>query len=332
MANIKLQNVDDIFKPFPPINSVIEDFIDEGTVNMLFGESGDGKSYSMMWAAICIAAGIPFLGKNVKQGPVLYIDEENNESIFKTRMHKVIDGMDGDQSLPFFFTSLAGFDFHKPHDRQQLEDLILAGGYVLIVVDALMDIMPGRDENSVKDVLPVFAFARHLSNKTKCAFSFLHHTNRNGGYRGSSAIKGALDNMISIKKEGNFVTFSLEKHRDSEEKELTGEMVFSDDSFEMRSGRPLKFGSSEEIVLQHLAEAGNSTIAEIEKGPYNKTNTTKDTIRSAINSLISKTLVVRTDNGGTGDTGFYNLTQDGERVAVKMKWINDPWIVAWYSC
>jgi predicted transcriptional regulator len=332
MANIKLQNVDDIFKPFPPINSVIEDFIDEGTVNMLFGESGDGKSYSMMWAAICVAAGIPFLGKNVKQGPVLYIDEESNESIFKTRMRKVIDGMSGDQTLPFFFTSLAGFDFHKPNDRKQLEDLIAAGGYVLIIVDALMDIMPGRDENSVKDVLPVFAFARHLANKTTCAFSFLHHTNRNGGYRGSSAIKGALDNMISIKKEGNFVTFSLEKHRDSEEKELTGEMVFSDDSFEMRSGRSLKFGSAEETVLEHLAKAGNSTIAEIEKGPSNKNTITGGSIRSAINSLVTKAFVLRTDSGGTGMTAYYNLTEDGKRVGVKKQWINDPMVVAWYSC
>lgn len=329
MAKIKLQSYDDILKPFPPINSVIDDFIDEGTVNMLFGESGDGKSYVMMWASVCIASGAPFLDKGVKEGPVLYIDEESNESLFKTRMRKVLTGIgNNNQTIPFFFTSLNGLDFSNKSDRQELEKYITDGGFVLVIVDALMDIMPGKDENAVKDVLPAFQFARHLANKTNCSFIFLHHTNRNGGYRGSSAIKGALDNMISIKKEGNFITFNLEKHRDSSEKELTGEMVFQDDSFELRTGKKYTFGSVEELVIEHLAKAGDSSVSEIEKGPSNNDGAKAGSIRSAVNNLVSKTFVYRTDNGGPGVIAHYDLTQDGKRAALKKNWITDPYLWA----
>ena len=331
MAKIKLQSYDDILKPFPPINTVIDDFIDEGTVNMLFGESGDGKSYVMMWASVCIASGIPFLGKGVKEGPVLYIDEESNESLFKTRMRKVLAGSGNNQTIPFFFTSLNGIDFSNKSDRQELEKYVTDGGFVLVIVDALMDIMPGKDENAVKDVLPAFQFARHLASKTNCSFIFLHHTNRNGGYRGSSAIKGALDNMISIKKEGNFITFSLEKHRDSSEKELTGEMVFQDDSFELRTGKQIAFGPTEGLVIEHLAKEGDSSVSEIEKGTSNTEGIKLSAVRAAVNRLVSKSFVFRTDNGGNGVVARYYLTKDGQRAALKKGWLNDPWLAADYA-
>lgn len=332
MAKIKLQSYDDILKPFPPIEFVIEDLLAEGTVNMMFGESGDGKTLTMQWASVCVASGEPFLGKEVKPGAVLYIDEESNEILFKTRMRKVLAGIGNTEIIPFFYTSLNGLDFTDRNDRQELERFITDGKFVLVIVDALMDIMPGKDENAVKDVLPAFQFARHVANKTNCSFVFLHHTNRNGGYRGSSAIKGALDNMISIKKEGNFITLNLEKHRDSEEKELTGEMIFQDDSFELRVGRQQSFGKVEELVLRHLSKASDSSISDIEKGQFNQGNETKSgSIRSAANSLVKKAFVYRTDNNGAGVTALYALTQSGIRAAVKKGWIDDPFLAADYA-
>jgi hypothetical protein len=41
------------------------------------GEPGVGKSFLMYSMSVCIASGLPFLGMQTTQGPVLYFDEEN---------------------------------------------------------------------------------------------------------------------------------------------------------------------------------------------------------------------------------------------------------------
>src|SRR6266446_5461613 len=47
------------------------------SVNIVVGESGEGKTPLWMQKAICVAAGIPFLEQEVQQGPVLWVDFEN---------------------------------------------------------------------------------------------------------------------------------------------------------------------------------------------------------------------------------------------------------------
>jgi RecA-family ATPase len=69
-----------------------------------------------------------------------------------------------------------------------------------VIVDALADVMPGRDENAVKDTAPIFLTLRKIAEETQCAIIVIHHSNKTGGYRGSSAIKGAIDLLLSVEK------------------------------------------------------------------------------------------------------------------------------------
>jgi hypothetical protein len=61
------------------------DFLIDGllpvrSLGILVGDSGIGKSPLLYQAALCIAAGVPFLGSPVRQGRVLYLDFENSGS------------------------------------------------------------------------------------------------------------------------------------------------------------------------------------------------------------------------------------------------------------
>lgn len=56
---------------------LIEGLFPERTIGMVVGDSGIGKSPLLYQAALCVAAGIPFLGHAVQQGRVLYADFEN---------------------------------------------------------------------------------------------------------------------------------------------------------------------------------------------------------------------------------------------------------------
>jgi hypothetical protein len=74
---------------FAPSDWLIENLVLEGTPNLCYGEGGAGKTFMMLEKAICIAAGIPFLGKAVKQGRALLVVGEDKEGDTRARMRRI---------------------------------------------------------------------------------------------------------------------------------------------------------------------------------------------------------------------------------------------------
>ncbi|MBI3695335.1 MAG: AAA family ATPase [Acidobacteria bacterium] len=60
-----------------PRKYLINDLIPQQSVGIVVGDSGLGKSPLLYQAAMCIAAGLPFLDHAVRQTSVLYLDFEN---------------------------------------------------------------------------------------------------------------------------------------------------------------------------------------------------------------------------------------------------------------
>src|SRR5207245_7405783 len=56
---------------------IIDGLIPQQGISIAVGDSGLGKSPFQYQAGICVAAGVPFLGRKVQSGRVLYIDYEN---------------------------------------------------------------------------------------------------------------------------------------------------------------------------------------------------------------------------------------------------------------
>src|SRR5258707_1288956 len=60
-----------------PEKYLIEGLIHERCLALIAGDSGLGKSPLSYQMAICVAAGVPFLGHAVRKSRVLYMDFEN---------------------------------------------------------------------------------------------------------------------------------------------------------------------------------------------------------------------------------------------------------------
>ena len=60
-----------------PASYLVEGLIPTRSVDIVVGDSGIGKTPLMYQLAMCVAAGITFLGHKVQQGRVLYLDYEN---------------------------------------------------------------------------------------------------------------------------------------------------------------------------------------------------------------------------------------------------------------
>ena len=87
----------------------------------------------------------------------------------------------------------------------------------LIVVDTLARNFGGGNENGADDMGRFIAACDRLRSLTSACILIIHHENKLGGYRGSTAFAGAMDTMIEAKREGTAVTLACKKQKDDGE-------------------------------------------------------------------------------------------------------------------
>lgn len=296
-----------------PIPYIVSDLILEGSVNLWYGQFGSKKTWSLLDLAVCVASGKQWLNFDVNPCKVLIVDEESGERRLADRLGSIIRGELAPEGVPVNSVSLAQFNLRdNPNDLNALIILISETGAKLVIIDALADIMLGGDENAVKDTQPVFAGLRKASELTGASFIVIHHSNKLGGYRGSSAIAGAIDSMLLIqsKPESDLITFKTEKVRDGKPLTFAGEAKWSDSGFYMTSTdyRTTEILSkAQRFTLDYFTENGDSTLeklADYAGGLY-----AYQTLKKAIQALVNSGLLTRKDIGGKGSEATYGLTE-----------------------
>lgn len=79
----------------PPeaLEFIIPDLCVADGINILFGNGSGGKTWLLMYAAICVALGLPFLGRLTKRLNVLYVDCETGQSTYSYRANRLCAGL-----------------------------------------------------------------------------------------------------------------------------------------------------------------------------------------------------------------------------------------------
>jgi len=300
--------------PQPPIEWVIEQLIAEGSLSVFYGEPGSKKTYSLLSLAVCVAIGRPWLGYDSHPRKVLIIDEESGERRLTLRIGAAIRGEFGDANTPLEYVSLAGFKLDDKNDAEELSQLIQDRDAGLTIIDALADVMVG-DENSKQDTQPIFSTLRKIAERTNTAIIVIHHSNKSGGYRGSSAIKGALDLMVKIASEdgSNWVYFKSEKTRDSEAVKFAGVATWTEDQFYLSiaegSEKLQTQPPSHEFVINYLTKHGATTVSDIMD---HADICSPEAARKAIYTLAREDVIKRVNAGGQGKAAIYSLVEDSE--------------------
>jgi DNA-binding HxlR family transcriptional regulator len=313
-----LHKASEALEPQPPIDWIVKPLFSTGTVSLIVGHPGSKKTFSMLDLAVCLASGKPWLGFETRMVPVLIIDEESGSKRINRRLGAIMRGQLADAHIPLDYISLARFDFFSEHnDFDQFEQKILETGAKIIIIDALSDVMPGADENIVKDVQPVFMGLRQVADKTNSAIASIHHLNKKGGYRGSSSLLGAVDVMLMVtsKLESPNIDFEVLKNRDDEPMKFAAVAHFDTNQFWLSSSQFVpkqEFGKPQKYVIRYLYQNGLSSISDIK----DHADSCKDTsARKAVYDLVDLGIVRRVDNGGSGEKATYDLTDMGKEKA-----------------
>jgi phage/plasmid primase-like uncharacterized protein len=232
--------IEDMMAGIKKPNWLIKGILERGSMNLLFGESGAGKSHFALDWAFCAATGRDWHGHKIKEelksliimGEGLRgasmrfkaLSQKYGEAPKNIRLSRrsinLLDSKEADDILKI----VAELDF-KPS---------------IIMIDTLHRNMVG-DENSSEDMAMYFKSIELLARRLDAAIVTVHHSGHGdkGRSRGSSSIKAAMDAEFCVTKNGDGITFSCTKSKDFgfgtdmsfviKEVELEGEVFYDED-------------------------------------------------------------------------------------------------------
>lgn len=199
--NRVLHTADDALLPPPALHWCIEGLLAQPSLTILVGNPGAKKTFLAIDLAVCVALGQPWLGRKVDQSSVLFVDEETGLHPLWARFNSALTAHNSSWGVPLSFVSLGGYNLRDEKDSDALIHRALSIEARLIIVDALANLMRGSGESNLATIQPVLFNLRRLAEYCNAAVLVIHHTNRHGFFRGSSAISAAADLMLSIESD-----------------------------------------------------------------------------------------------------------------------------------
>jgi hypothetical protein len=167
---------------------VVEGLISAGSVGIVVGDSGIGKSPLLYQLALCVAAGIPWLGMSTFAGPVVYLDCENGALNSQDMRDSLVRHLGLDECPECF---LSCYDIS---DIKRLAHIVEATKPALVVIDTLRSFDPSAEENNTK-AGDFIRSLRALSQRHRTAFLLIHHIKKqDGGFFNSANIEA--DSLI----------------------------------------------------------------------------------------------------------------------------------------
>jgi hypothetical protein len=153
-----------------PGDYLVEGLLPSDDVHVAVGDSGLGKTPWAYQLGLCVAAGKPFLDREVRQGRVLYFDLENGrDSIFE--LGRSMCGHVGIEEYPPDFLILQE-EGNTPTLEKAVEKLKPA----LVIIDTMRAFDPATDKND--DAARFLQNARKLARANHCAILLLHHVRK----------------------------------------------------------------------------------------------------------------------------------------------------------
>ena len=192
--------------------------IEDGALGVIYGPPNGGKTFVALDWALSVATDRKWQGRRVRSGGVVYIVAEGGRNIGRRikawMIHNDVREVDR------MFSVLRAIPFKNSGDVDDLVSQIRASRVSprLIVIDTLARCFAGGDENSTEDMSEFVAACSRLQADTESAVVVVHHSGKSPAARerGSSALRGAADSMISVAQASKIISIKVDKQKDGE--------------------------------------------------------------------------------------------------------------------
>jgi hypothetical protein len=185
-----------------PARPLIKGLVDRGTLSIMYGRPGSGKSFLGMDLGYHVGKGGAWAGMKVHGGSVIYVAAEGGEGVYR-RMAALAKhyGDLTDSALHILPHSLDLL--HSPKDAERLlVEMSSIGNVELVIIDTVARVLSGGDENSGQDMGGLIRNMDRVRVQGDCHVMGIHHTGKDvaRGARGHSSLLGAVDTEIEVSK------------------------------------------------------------------------------------------------------------------------------------
>ena len=279
---IKLKTIAEL-KATPPPQFMVGDYLIENSFAVLYGAPASYKSFLALDWALSVAHGIDWNGRPTAQGAVVYLAMEGQSGItVRTEAWSRHRKLQNDDVEFYAVTTPIGMAMENAADilalKEAIDETLERVKPKLIVIDTLARSFAGSgaEENSATDMGYFVRSCDLLREWYDCTVLAVHHSGKSGvdgqGLRGSSALLGAVDTSIAVKRrnETQAIELLVQKQKDvSEALPMwleAKEIAFTQDAFaqeqtslvlDVMDGEPEKAKQptkDQKIALQVLSE------------------------------------------------------------------------------
>ena len=196
---------------FPPKKEYINPLIREGQIILISGWRGVGKTWFALSLANANTTGKRFgHWEIINSVPWLYLDGEMAIQDIQQRYKQL--NPSGEEKAPLYFYSeayanhlgLPRASLVNQEWRDNFKSVLLSMGIKIAVFDNIASLAPGIDENSKKDWDPINQYLLDLRFNGITSV-LLHHVNKEGGQRGTSAREDNIDLSIMLKQPSGYL-------------------------------------------------------------------------------------------------------------------------------
>jgi hypothetical protein len=219
-SQAETMTIEDLFELDFERSYLIPDLLPNPAVVLIYGAGGDGKSMAAWTLAKHVATGAPFVIRGqhvpVQQGPVLLLNGDQPLGQVQEQLQEVEMPRNAPVTLRTDWALQSYARFQKLMERVRPR---------LVVIDSLIGCSGGRafDENKSDFATPLYWLTRNNGVLFPATtILIIHHANKTGGFRGTSAIRDAVDEVWSLKRPsdkqiertgGNARIITIEKSR-----------------------------------------------------------------------------------------------------------------------
>ena len=216
----KLLSMTDIMN-LPDILWLVYGLLVQEGMSMIFGKSGDTKSFLALHLALCLAHKINFFDISSDCDHKIPVVYNALEGVYGLKNR--IDGWHKAQGLPFvdnFYGQHSDLFLNDNKSIDRFIDLLKGIDFKngLIIIDTYNNATPGIEENASGQYGLVNANIKRITRTFKSHVLVVHHTGKDGeDYRGTSAMGGAMDTIIKVTKTAdNYAQWNVVKSKESE--------------------------------------------------------------------------------------------------------------------
>jgi len=307
----------------PPVAWIVDRIVERGSLSLLAGVAGNGKSLlAMAWAiAATQPAATMVAGVRVEPGRVVVVDAENGSREIHRRVRTL--GLDTRTVERLGVIGADGFDLAA--DLGELEALLVALKPTYLILDSFRSLWHG-DERDEAQVAIVLDRLRNLIRKHNVGATLIHHARRDGSsYRGSGAIAASCELVFMLDRdpedpEPNRRRLRCEKSRPAAEPAARWLRLASED--DLANGLALieeadPFGGAARGHTSVTEQIVSQAVTAITKhGPLSASELARQLGRLPTDGSVGRALKRA---GATGvlrrlDDGHWGLAKDGNPV------------------